>query len=74
VATRVSASRLIGRATELAELEAAFDEAAAGAASLAFLAGESGVGKSRLLQAFIERARERGGCAIGGECLELGPD
>jgi DNA-binding CsgD family transcriptional regulator/tetratricopeptide (TPR) repeat protein len=74
VATRVSASRLIGRAAELAELEAAFDEAAGGAASLAFLAGESGVGKSRLLQAFIERARERGGCAIGGECLELGPD
>ena len=30
VATRVSASRLIGRAAELAELEAAFDEAAGG--------------------------------------------
>jgi ATP/maltotriose-dependent transcriptional regulator MalT len=74
VATRVSASRLIGRAGELAELEAAFDEAAAGAASLAFLAGESGVGKSRLLHTFLDRAREKGGCAIGGECLELGPD
>ncbi|MBS1679911.1 MAG: AAA family ATPase [Actinobacteria bacterium] len=74
MATRVSASRLIGRAGELAELEAAFDEAAAGAASLAFLAGESGVGKSRLLHTFLDRAREKGGCAIGGECLELGPD
>ncbi len=74
MATRVSASRLIGRAGELAELEAAFDEAATGAASLAFLAGESGVGKSRLLHTFLERAREKGGCAIGGECLELGPD
>jgi ATP/maltotriose-dependent transcriptional regulator MalT len=74
VATRVSASRLIGRASELAELEAAFDEAAGGAASLAFLAGESGVGKSRLLHTFIDRARERGGCAIGGECVELGAD
>jgi DNA-binding CsgD family transcriptional regulator/tetratricopeptide (TPR) repeat protein len=74
VATRVSASRLIGRAAELAELDAAFDEAAGGAASLAFLAGESGVGKSRLLHTFIERARERGGCAIGGECVELGSD
>ncbi len=71
MATRVSASRLIGRAGELAELMAAFDEAAAGAASLAFLGGESGVGKSRLLHTFIERARERGGCAIGGECVEL---
>jgi DNA-binding NarL/FixJ family response regulator/tetratricopeptide (TPR) repeat protein len=74
VATRVSASRLIGRASELAELEAAFDEAAAGAASLAFLAGESGVGKSRLLHTFLDRAAERGGCRIGGECVELGND
>ncbi|MBS1886712.1 MAG: AAA family ATPase [Actinobacteria bacterium] len=74
MATRVSASRLIGRAGELAELEAAFEEAAGGAASLAFLAGESGVGKSRLLHSFLDRARAGGGCAIGGECLELGPD
>jgi predicted ATPase/DNA-binding CsgD family transcriptional regulator len=74
VATRVSASRLIGRAGELAELTAAFDEAAGGAASLAFLAGESGVGKSRLLHTFLERAAERGGCALGGECVELGRD
>jgi predicted ATPase/DNA-binding CsgD family transcriptional regulator len=74
VANRVSASRLIGRAGELIELEAAFDEAAGGAASLAFLAGESGVGKSRLLHTFLDRARERGGCAIGGDCLELGAD
>jgi ATP/maltotriose-dependent transcriptional regulator MalT len=74
VGTRVSASRLIGRAGELAELEAAFDEAASGAASLAFLGGESGVGKSRLLHTLLDRAREKGGCGIGGECLELGPD
>jgi ATP/maltotriose-dependent transcriptional regulator MalT len=74
VATRVSASRLIGRAGELAELTAAFDEAAGGAASLAFLAGESGVGKSRLLHTFLDRAAERGGCALGGECVELGRD
>ncbi len=74
MATRVSASRLIGRAGELAELEAAFEEAAQGAASLAFLAGESGVGKSRLLHTFLERAAEKGGCWIGGDCLELGPD
>jgi ATP/maltotriose-dependent transcriptional regulator MalT len=74
VATRVSASRLIGRAGELSELEAAFDEAATGAASLAFLGGESGVGKSRLLHTLLDRARAKGGCAIGGECLELGAD
>src|ERR1700744_5458171 len=74
VATRVSASRLIGRAGELAELMAAFDQAPGGAASLAFRAGESGVGKPRLLHTFLERGRERGGCSIGGECVELGRD
>src|SRR6185312_12448235 len=74
VATRVSASRLIGRAGELAELMAAFDEAASGAASLAFVAGESGVGKSRLLHTLLDRVREKGGCGIGGECVELGRD
>lgn len=74
MATRVSASRLIGRAAELAELEAAFDEAASGAASLAFVAGESGVGKSRLLHTLLDRAKEKGGCGIGGECVELGRD
>ena len=44
VATRMTSSRLIGRATELAELEAALRDAADGRPSLAFVAGESGVG------------------------------
>ena len=74
VATRVSASSLIGRAQELAELEAAYAEAAAGRATLAFLAGESGVGKSRLLCDFLENARAEGSVTFGGECVELGED
>jgi predicted ATPase/DNA-binding CsgD family transcriptional regulator len=74
VPARVSARELIGRAAELAELEAAFAEAAAGAARLAFIAGESGVGKSRLLNELLERAAEAGGRCFGGECIELGAD
>jgi DNA-binding CsgD family transcriptional regulator/tetratricopeptide (TPR) repeat protein len=74
VAARVSARELIGRAGELAELEAAFAEAAAGAARLAFIAGESGVGKSRLLNELLERTEEAGGRCFGGECIELGSD
>jgi len=74
VAARVSARELIGRAGELAELEAAFAGAAAGAARLAFIAGESGVGKSRLLNELLERAEEAGGRCFGGECIELGSD
>ncbi len=71
---RVSAAGFIGRAPELAELEAALADAASGKPRLAFLAGESGVGKSRLLREFELRAAELGARAIGGECIELGED
>jgi DNA-binding CsgD family transcriptional regulator/tetratricopeptide (TPR) repeat protein len=74
VVARVSARELIGRAGELAELEAAFAEATAGRPRLAFLAGESGVGKSRLLNELLERAGAAGGRCFGGECIELGSD
>jgi DNA-binding CsgD family transcriptional regulator len=73
MATRVTSTRLIGRAGELAELEAALREAADGRPSLAFLAGESGVGKSRLLSELERRAREDAGATvIGGDAVELG--
>jgi DNA-binding CsgD family transcriptional regulator/tetratricopeptide (TPR) repeat protein len=74
VAARVSARELIGRAAELAELDAAFAEASAGAATLAFVSGESGVGKSRLLNELLERSAAAGGRCFGGECVELGDD
>ena len=62
MATRVTSTRFVGRAAELAELSAALEASAAGKPSLALVAGESGVGKSRL----AERAdphRARGGRA-----------
>jgi ATP/maltotriose-dependent transcriptional regulator MalT len=72
VATRVTSSRLIGRAAELAELEAALADAADGRPSLAFVAGESGVGKSRLLAEFERRAAGRGTLVLAGDCVDLG--
>ncbi len=74
MAARVSAVELIGRAVELAELEAAFAEVSAGRARLALVSGESGVGKSRLLNELLTRAGEAGGRCFGGECIELGSD
>ena len=68
----MTSSRLIGRAGELAELEAALADAAGGRPSLAFLAGDSGVGKSRLLAALHERADEQGARMLVGDCVELG--
>jgi predicted ATPase len=69
---RVSSSRLIGRAAELAELEAVLADAADGSPSLAFVAGESGVGKSRLLAEFERLAAERGALVLAGDCVDLG--
>ena len=74
VPTRMTSSRLIGRAVELAELEAAMRDAAAGRPSLAFVAGESGVGKSRLVAEFARRSRDEGARVAVGECVELGEE
>jgi ATP/maltotriose-dependent transcriptional regulator MalT len=72
MASRVSSTRIIGRTAELAELEAALSDAAAGHPSLAFVAGESGVGKTRLIAELERRAAERPGArVVGGDCVEL---
>jgi AAA ATPase domain len=72
--TRVASSRLISRCTELAELEAALADAAGGRPSLAFVAGESGVGKTRLLAELMRRARERGTLVLAGETVDFGDE
>ncbi len=74
MATRMTSSRLIGRVAELAELEAALRDAADGRPSLAFVAGESGVGKSRMLAEFARRTRDEGARVAIGECVELGEE
>jgi DNA-binding CsgD family transcriptional regulator/tetratricopeptide (TPR) repeat protein len=72
VASRVTSTRFVGRARELAELEAAWRDASAGRPSLAFIAGESGVGKTRLVAELEHRVRDLGGRVISGDCVELG--
>ncbi|HWT24314.1 MAG TPA: AAA family ATPase, partial [Solirubrobacteraceae bacterium] len=72
MAVGVSASRLVGRDRQLAELEGALADAAGGRPSLAFVAGESGVGKTRLVGELQGRAAERGVRVLSGDCVELG--
>jgi len=72
MAVRVSSARFIGRAEQLAELGSALDDAAASYPSLAFVAGESGAGKTRLIEELARRAREAGSLVLSGECVELG--
>jgi AAA ATPase domain len=62
----------VGRQRELSELDAGLDEAEAGRGSLFLLAGEPGIGKSRLADEFAARARERGFLVLWGRCWEAG--
>src|SRR6185295_11465456 len=51
---------LIDREREIAELEAALASALAGSGRVALLAGEPGIGKTRLARAFAAEAEARG--------------
>ena len=72
VASRVSSTTFVGRSAELAELEAALADAADEHPWLVFVAGDSGVGKTRLVSELSERARAAGARVISGDCVELG--
>jgi len=51
---------LVGRDTEMAELEAALARAEAGETRVVGIVGQAGVGKSRLCEEFVRRCAERG--------------
>jgi DNA-binding CsgD family transcriptional regulator len=62
----------VGRAEELAALDAAFARARGGRPSAVLIGGEAGVGKSRLVSEFAGRARAAGAARVlRGQCLEL---
>ncbi|MEX5720124.1 ATP-binding protein [Geodermatophilus maliterrae] len=63
---------LVGRADELATLLAAVDRARAGRGSAVLVAGDAGVGKSRLLDELAVRAAGRGLRVLTGHCVDLG--
>ena len=71
---RVSSPEFVGRAAELARLEAALDRATNGVAAAVFVGGESGVGKTRLLRELERLAVERGARVLRGDCLAFGAD
>lgn len=60
----------VGRGVELARLGGLLDATAAGTGRAAIVAGEAGIGKSRLLARFADVARDRGAKALEGACLE----
>jgi DNA-binding SARP family transcriptional activator len=62
----------VGRGRELEELLAGLEDAVAGHGRLFLLVGEPGIGKSRLADELIGRARARGARVLVGRCWEAG--
>jgi DNA-binding SARP family transcriptional activator len=69
-ATEAGRGVFVGRETEFAQLAAGLDDALAGRGRLFFLVGEPGIGKSRLADELIRRARKHGVEVLVGRCWE----
>jgi DNA-binding CsgD family transcriptional regulator/tetratricopeptide (TPR) repeat protein len=67
-----TASSLIGRDEDLAALEAALEQARGGELVTVVLAGDAGIGKTRLVQEFSERAYAQGARLLAGACVDVG--
>lgn len=74
MAGRVSSPELVGRACELEVLGSALRDMAGGGRLLVVVEGEAGVGKSRLVQAFVGAAARAGATVATGSCLALGDE
>jgi class 3 adenylate cyclase/tetratricopeptide (TPR) repeat protein len=72
VTARRGLSRFVGRAAEMETLEAALGEAARGRGQLVALAGEPGVGKSRLFHEFAHSHHARGWLVIRAGSVSYG--
>jgi DNA-binding CsgD family transcriptional regulator len=62
----------IGRAEELRRLAATLDRAEQEQPQVVLLAGDAGMGKTRLLLEFADRAQQQGSRVLVGGCVELG--
>ena len=63
---------LVGRSDELTTLEASLGQALERGGRIVGLAGEAGMGKSRLLAELVRRSDERGVRVLVGECASFG--
>jgi DNA-binding SARP family transcriptional activator/tetratricopeptide (TPR) repeat protein len=64
---------LVGRRSERGRLVRLLDEAAAGRGQVAFVVGQPGIGKTRLLDEVVEAARWRGHTVLRSSCVEHEP-
>ena len=71
---RLVAPVVVGRAAELGAIDAAFARAAAEEPAVVLLAGEAGIGKTRLAAEGAARAEASGALVLRGSCVQLGRD
>jgi DNA-binding SARP family transcriptional activator len=62
----VARHRLVNRTTELAFLDGCLEQAQAGSRQLVLVAGEAGIGKTRMVAELSRRAHERGAAVLYG--------
>jgi DNA-binding CsgD family transcriptional regulator/tetratricopeptide (TPR) repeat protein len=72
VGDRVSSPDFVGRLEQLDALQAALQRADEGEARAVFVAGESGVGKSRLVAEFEGAATAADARFLAGSCVDIG--
>jgi class 3 adenylate cyclase/tetratricopeptide (TPR) repeat protein len=60
----------VGRGEEIGRLLTSLEEASKGAGGLVMVVGQPGIGKTRTLEEFAERARARGTQVLWGRCYE----
>ncbi len=64
--------RFVGRAPEMEMLQEAWSQSLSGEGKLMLVGGESGVGKTRLLEEFVVQAELEGARVARGQCVESG--
>jgi DNA-binding SARP family transcriptional activator len=65
-------SVFVGRESEVEQLAFALEDALGGQGRIVLMSGEPGIGKSRLCDEAINRARARGARTLAGRCWEAG--
>ena len=68
---RRTAPGFVGRRAELTRLEDAVELAAAGHGAIALVAGEAGIGKTRLIGELCDRAGQLGSTVLIGRCIDV---
>src|SRR5262245_64256817 len=73
IAWQLARLPFVGRSAELTELRTRLERARAGGAGILVLAGDQGIGKSRMMAVLADEARRGGWTVAAGRAYPLGP-